>query len=171
MKELIIRDIKFEDIPKVVDIQINGWKNAYIGIIDDDYLDSLHSEYNLRIQKMQNNYMDNGFIVAELDNQVVGFCRYIFDNSNSKEIVNADCEMSALYIEPALKRQGIGTALFKYVMNKFKKQNKSHMILWCFKDNKASIAFYKKMGGTIIKERPVKKGNKEYQEVCFLYNI
>ena len=30
MKNIIIRDIKRQDILEVVDIQINGWKIAYI---------------------------------------------------------------------------------------------------------------------------------------------
>ena len=38
MENLIIRNVKKEDIPKIVDIQINGWKTAYRGIIDDEYL-------------------------------------------------------------------------------------------------------------------------------------
>ena len=37
--DIIIRNIKFDDIPNVVDIQINGWLSAYRGIIDDNYLE------------------------------------------------------------------------------------------------------------------------------------
>ena len=34
MENIIIRDIKKQDIPKVVDIHIDGWKTAYKGIIE-----------------------------------------------------------------------------------------------------------------------------------------
>ena len=42
MDNLMIRDITIDDIPSVVDIQMNGWKEAYRGIIDDDILDSMN---------------------------------------------------------------------------------------------------------------------------------
>ncbi len=171
MENLIIRNVKKEDIPKIVDIQINGWKTAYRGIIDDEYLENLDSEYDLKVKKMQKNYMNNGFVVVELNNQVVAFCRYIYDNSNSPEIIDADCELSVLYVESNLKNKGIGTALFKYVINEFKKQNKTCMVIWCLKDNVIGNRFYTKMGGTIVSEKAITKGNKEYKEVCFLYNI
>lgn len=35
MDNLIIRNVKVDDIPAVVDINITGWQAAYQGIIDD----------------------------------------------------------------------------------------------------------------------------------------
>lgn len=171
MKNVIIRRVKKEDIPSIVDIKIKGWQDAYKRIIDDEYLNNLSNEYDSRIKKMEKTYMNNGFIIAELDNQIVGFCSYIFDNSFSPEIANADCELSALYVKPELKSNGIGTLLFEYVTNEFKKQNKQIMVLWCLKENEPSKKFYTKMGGKIIKEKIITIGNKEYIEVCFAYDI
>ena len=168
MENVIIRNVKKEDISKVVDIQINGWKTAYKGIIEDKYLDTMSKEE--KIKKREKDYDKTGFIVAELNNEIVGFCRYTF-NSNTPEIQEADCELLALYVKPDLKHQGIGTKLFQHVQNEFLKEDKSKMILWCLKDNEPSKGFYKKMGGTIISERPIKIGEKDYQEVCFKYNI
>lgn len=41
MENIIIRNIEEKDIPRVVDIQIDGWKTAYKGIIDDSILNSM----------------------------------------------------------------------------------------------------------------------------------
>lgn len=169
MENIIIRNIKKQDIPKVVDIQINGWKTAYRGIIEDKYLDTMNKEE--KIEKRQRDYILNGFIVAELNNDVVGFCRYIDNNSFSTEVKEADCELLALYVKSNLKYNGIGTKLFQYVKNEFIKKGKNKMILWCLKNNEPSKKFYTKMGGKIISERPIEIGNKLYQEVCFLYDI
>ena len=169
MENIIIRNIKKQDIPKVVDIQINGWKTAYKGIIEDKYLDTMNKEE--KIKKRQKDYMLNGFIIAELNDDVVGFCRYIDNNSSSTEVEDADCELLAIYVKSDLKYKGIGTKLFQYVRDEFIKKGKSKMILWCLKDNEASKKFYTKMGGTIICERPIAIGDKCYPEVCFLYNI
>ena len=41
MENIIIRNIKEEDLPNIVDIQISGWKTAYKGIIEDNFLNSM----------------------------------------------------------------------------------------------------------------------------------
>lgn len=168
-KNIIIRNIKKEDIPSVVDIQIKGWQTAYKGIIDDKILVSMNKEE--RIEKRNKDYKQNGFIVAELENKVVGFCRYIDSNKFTQEIPSIDCELLALYVQPDLKYNGIGTKLFQFVVNEFKCKNKTKMILWCLKDNEASKKFYKKMGGKIIKERLIEIEKRNYCEVGFVYNI
>ena len=169
MENIMIRNIEEKDIPSVVDIQIDGWKSAYKGIIDDNILKSMNR--NERIAKRKNDYKENGFIVAELNNQVVGFCRYIDSNKFTQDIPNIDCELLALYVKPKLKYNGIGTRLFQFVINDFKSKNKNKMILWCLKDNEPSKKFYTKMGGKISNERTIEIGEKEYLEVGFEYNI
>ncbi len=169
MKDIIIRNIEEKDIPSVVDIQIDGWKSAYNGIVDDNVLNSMNR--NERIEKRKNDYKENGFIVAELNNQVVGFCRYIDSNTFTQDISNIDCELLALYVKPDLKYNGIGTKLFQFVIHEFKSKNKTKMILWYLKDNEPSKKFYSKMGGEIIKQRTIKIDKKEYLKVGFEYNI
>lgn len=166
---IVIRQVKLKDIPSVVDIQIAGWKTAYKGIISDDFLKSMNKEE--KIEKRKKDYNKNGFIVAELKNEIVGFCRYIDNNTYSKELDYIDCEILALYVKPNLKYSGIGTKMFEYVKNEFKSKNKHSMILWCLKENEPSKKFYKKMGGKIIEEKEIELKGKKYGEVGFLYSI
>lgn len=169
MENVIITNIEEKDIPSIVDIKISGWKTAYKEIIDENVLNTL--DRNKMIEKRKKDYKENGFIVAKLDNQVVGFCRYIDSNKFSQDILDIDCELLTLYVKPNLKYNGIGTKLFQFVINDLKSKNKTKMILWCFKDNEPSKKFYTKMGGEIIKERTIEIGEKEYLEVGFRYNI
>ena len=147
---------------------MNGWKEAYRGIIDDNSLDSM--DRNRKIIKMEGNYKNGSFIVATFNNEIVGFCRYVDDDSFSKGW-DIDCEIVALYIKPELKYQGIGTKLFNYVVDEMKSKNKKKLIIWCLKDNYPSRKFYEKMGGVIIGEKDFVKDNKAYPEVGFLYNL
>lgn len=169
MENIVIRKVKEKDIPSVVDIQINGWKVAYKGIIDDNFLNSM--DRNERIEKRKKDYKENGFIVAELNNEIVGFCRYIDNNNFTQEIADIDCELLAIYVKPNLKYNGIGTKMFQCVIDEFKRKNKAKMILWCLKDNEPAKKFYTKMSGKMVKEREIEIGNKNYFEVGFLYNI
>ena len=169
MEDIIIRKIKKSDIPSAAEIQVNGWKTAYKGIVDSNFLDALSKEE--KIKKMENVYTKIGFVIAEIKGEVVGFCKYIDNNSYSPEIVKADCELIALYVKPELKYKGIGTKLVKYVKEEFREKGKRKMIIWCLKENKPSRKFYEKMGGTKIKEKPIIIGEKQYQEVCYEYDI
>ena len=45
------------------------------------------------------------------------------------------------------------------------------MIIWCFKENYQSRAFYEKMGGKLCGESSCIRGNKEYKEVGFIYDL
>lgn len=168
MKELIVRNVKYEDLRAVAEIAIRGWQTAYRGIVDDEYLDSLSIEENY--QKQIKDYKENGFIVAEQEGEVVGFCRYIVGNNYQDEYPEVDCELCALYVKPEEKRNGIGRALVEYVKNEFRRNNLNKMIIWCFKDNYPSRAFYEKMGGELCGETTCIRG-REYLEVGFIYNL
>lgn len=169
MDNIKIRDIKKEDIPQVVDIQISGWKTAYKGIIDDKYLENMNPEEKIKMR--QKDYTENRFIVAELNNEVVGFCRYTDNINKTPETPEADCELRAIYVKPELKHNGIGRKMFEYAVNEFKNLGKRKMVIWCLKDNESSKKFYEKMGGKIIKERLIHIGNTDYEEVAIEYDI
>lgn len=169
MENITIRNMKKDDIPAVVDIQISGWREAYKGIIDDEQLNAMDRAG--RIKKIEKSYLKYGFLVAEHQGEIVGFANYIDSNDFTPQTPDADCELSAIYAEPDLKRQGIGTALFEYVKENLACKNKHKMVLWCLKDNEPSKKFYEKMGGKIIGERLIKIGEKDYTEVCYSYNI
>jgi ribosomal protein S18 acetylase RimI-like enzyme len=165
---ITIRNISEEDIPQVVDIQVEGWRTAYKGIIDDVFLNSMDKEK--QIERRKNDYKQGNFIVAVVKNEIVGFCRYdeVVISPDGGEY---DSELMALYVKPELKHQGIGKSIFNYVANDLIDKGKTKMILWCLKENYSSRAFYEKMGGTIVGEHEIEIGDKTYQEVAFGYNL
>ena len=162
--DIIIRNVKKEDIPYVADIKIRGWQSAYRGIISDDYLDNMDRDKH--ISRMLSNYDSSGFIVAVVNDTVVGFCRYIFDCDSFYL-----GELSALYVIPDLKGMGIGSLLFNYVLNEFRKCGKHKMILWCLKDNYKSRKFYSNKGGNIIDEKSFDLNGFSYKDVCFEFDL
>ena len=57
MQNILIRNVKQEDLWSVSSIVVEGWKSAYRGIIDDEFLDSLKIEdnYNRRLKDYKEN--------------------------------------------------------------------------------------------------------------------
>ena len=45
------------------------------------------------------------------------------------------------------------------------------MIVWCIKENKKAINFYKKQGGVITETRKAKIGDKYYDEYGFFFDL
>ena len=165
-----IRNVEEKDIEDVVDIQITGWQSAYVGIIDQDFLDTM--DRTARIEKRKKTFKESPFIVAvDENNTIVGFARYTYDVA-SIEDTNYESELRALYVRPDLKKQGIGRTLFEYIKCDMIKHGKTKMILWCLKDNYPSRKFYEKMGGKIVdREKFEEFGGKKYPLIGFGYEL
>lgn len=163
-----IRQSVLHDIDAIAEIKVTGWQNAYRGIIDDKYLDSmLVSEQIDRIK----NYSSETVFVAEKDSEILAFCRfYDYDKPiyNDKEI---DCEIREIYVRPGIKRMGIGSKLFGHTLNYFKQKGKKKLYLGCFKENYSARKFYEKMGGISAAEEDVEVGGKYYPAVSYIYNL
>ena len=69
---IIIRTATTNEAEEIAKIKIEGWQTAYRGIIDDKFLDNM--DINEELEKRKNNIED--IIVAELNNEIVGFCLY-----------------------------------------------------------------------------------------------
>ncbi len=168
---MIIRRARIEDIPAITDIQIGGWLAAYRGMISDEDLEKMKASRAERIARHTNNIKTMTYIVAEKDGEIVGFSRYIDNNSFSPDF-DVDCELLALYVKPDCKRQGIGKALMNYVKDEFRKQGKKRMILWCLRDNYPSRAFYEAMGGKLAERgKDFDLDGHKYPEAGFIYEL
>ena len=159
--------MQYEDAEAVTDVLINTWKTAYRGIVSDDCLDNLDRESLTERRRKQ--YKD--YIVAVLDERVVGYCWYVNDNSFSKDTPEIDCEIVAIYVLPEYEGRGVGRKMFSYAAEDLRNQKRSKMVIWCLKENDSGRKFYEKMGGVIMGEHQTHIGNQDYDEVGFLFNI
>ena len=104
--------------------------------------------------------------VYEENNKIQGVIRI----GNSEELENTG-EIYVLYIDINKKRTGIGSKLFNYGRKELTKMGHNNIILWCAKENKGSIEFYKKMGGNITKERTIELDGNKILEVAIEYDL
>ena len=126
LDNLIIRNATINDIKQIATIKVNGWKSAYLDIIDNSYLESM--SINEQVDKYTNSYSLKNVFVAVLNNEVVGFCRvYDYDKSEFED-KKIDCEIREIYIRPDIKRMGIGSILFNYVLDYFRNRNKKNSL-------------------------------------------
>ena len=163
-----IRSTNKTDIKQIAAIKINGWKTAYLDIIDNEYLDSI--DIDKEVEKYSNYSLDNIF-VAELNNEIVGFCRVYDYDKSPYEDKNIDCEIREIYVEYDLKRKGIGSQIFNYVMKYFKNKGKNKLYIGVFEDNYKSRKFYEKMGGVLGDKTYLTINGKSYSVISYTYNL
>ena len=166
INKIKIRQAKIDDIEAISNIKVTGWQNAYRGIIDNEYLDNMNVEHVIRKNKA--NFNNKNFIVAEMNQTVVGFCGYSYNYENNTE---ADCELIGIYVKPELKRNGIGKKLIKYVINECKTIGKRKLILWCLRKKYLAREFYEAMGGIATSIRWMPIGEKKYEMISYLYEL
>jgi len=158
-----------EDAKSISDIRINGWKSAYRGIVEDEYLNNMDYEngYNRFYERLSNKKDNERIVVYEDENKnILGFA--VFVNLSDPEY---DCELQGLYIEPNNKGKGIGSQLMNYVISYFKNNNKKTMIVYCLKENHDSRKFYEKHNGILCGEEDKEIGGNILRVVGYKYNL
>ncbi|MDX6200035.1 MAG: hypothetical protein QOJ79_3186 [Actinomycetota bacterium] len=139
----VIRDARPSDARRFEEIRIAGWKSAYAGIFAADFLDDLAVEDERVTQReawLADLPQHHVMLVAELDGGVVGGA--ILTPSRDHDLPEA-AELLALYIDPDLRSNGIGTALMDAG---FARLPQPLHTLWTLEDNTAARRFYERHG-------------------------
>ena len=141
----MIRPMQKSDIPRVAEIVVFGWRSAYRGIVSDEHLfkerlvSTQIAKYEERMDNENSRYTyyvyDDGIIKAFLS---VGIC--------SDEDKPEAFELYAIYVEPCLKGQGLGTTLVKYGEKIAKERGFNEICIWTFEKNTLARVFYEKLG-------------------------
>ncbi len=159
---MIIRQAREEDVREVSEIIVEGWKTAYRGIIDGDFLDSLRVEdqYRRDISRYDR------YRVAADERGVLGIAwLQVMDGGE------ADCEIIALYVRASERGKGIGRALLRHAMDTFREAGRKRMIIWCLAGNAGAREFYEKTGGQAGRGGTHNWGGKAYDMVSYLYPL
>lgn len=147
---LNIRKALTKDAEAITKINITSWQKTYENIFPADFLNSLSDIESLNNnieRKKENIKKDNNYLVAELNNEIVGFCKI---GKSTKEKYKNYGEIIALYVKNEEVGKGIGKQLF-IKANKLLKETYENNIVSCIKEN-PSNNFYKKMGCSFLEE-------------------
>ncbi|MBR5178783.1 MAG: GNAT family N-acetyltransferase [Lachnospiraceae bacterium] len=160
--QIIIRKATSTDARQIAEIIVEDWKNAYKGIIDDDFLDSMDVEE--RHQRESQRYQL--YTVAAVENNILGLTW-----NEMTETDESDCEIIALYVRYNQRKSGIGKILFQNSVDVFRASGKKKMIIWCLKNNYEARKFYEKMGGKEYTTGTHKWGNRDYDMISYIYHL
>ncbi len=139
-----IREAFVEDAPAIARVTVDTWKTAYRGIINDNYLDNL--TYEEREEGWRGFPFNDSFIyVAEDENHnIIGFAAAGPERESHPTFKG---ELYAIYIYQEYQNQGIGSALFRSVAQKFIQSGINTLLLWVLSDSPYR-RFYERHGGS-----------------------
>jgi len=156
--KIIIREANESDYPEITKISIEVWRQAYNGIVDQSFLDTIDFDKWLkgRIQWLRepNRYA----IIALMNNAIVGFCEF----GVSEHLEYSQGEIYALYIRPQYQNQGIGVRLMKRAMRRLQDAGLTPYIIIALEKNTVAQKFYEKLGFHVIDKSSHKIGGVEY---------
>lgn len=118
----------------------------------DDISSIIKLEQELLGTTLGENYLNDAYTnpfnyiyVYELDNEIVGYISYTFD----EEIA----EMLNFCVDKSVQNKGIGTSLLNYSINEFESLKGASIILEVNSQNLNAIKLYKKFGFKQISKR------------------
>lgn len=166
----MIRIAKVTDSFDIATIIVEGWKSAYTGMIDEEYLKKMTVENRTRrvMRSILNQKEKSRYYIYQEEHETLGVIK--FGLAEEKDSIYT-AEVFILYIKPENKNRGIGTKLLTFAKEELKKQGHENMIIYCLKKNIASIKFYEKNGGKIVKERDLETDNLILREVGLEYKL
>lgn len=160
--KLNIRKAVATDAESIAMINISSWQKTYKDIFPSDFLNGLSDKKNLDnviIRMEENIKSNNSYLVAETNNQIVGFCKM---GPSTKENYKNCGEIMALYVKNETIKKGIGKQLFLEA-NKLLKEVYEYNVVSCIKEN-SSNEFYKKVGCKFLEECDFNLKNTIYKE-------
>jgi GNAT superfamily N-acetyltransferase len=135
--------MKLADTLRVAEIHVYGWRNAYRGIVSDDYLFNKMTvsksadrfENAVRDNTEESYVFDDGILKAFM---TIGSCR---DADKTESF-----ELWGIYVDPFMQRQGIGSQMISFCETKAIERGHKEICLWVFEKNENARAFYEKFG-------------------------
>jgi GNAT superfamily N-acetyltransferase len=146
-EELQIRDARPADAERIAEINADGWREAYVGMIEDERLASIDIEEWARTIRGNLDQLSEGSfsLVAERDGEIAG-SSFVVSPPRDEDLGPEFAELVAIYVDPGSWRQGIGTALLEAAQARAASSGCSEMSLWTLTENAPAQAFYERHG-------------------------
>jgi len=134
------------DLKVVGELYTKGWQRTYVGLVSQEYLDSMTCEKSTKRWKQYMNIENQGILVAVDDNDIpIGFTAYCLDEGIE------DCVLlDSLHVSPTSQSKGIGKKLI-YALGKLtKSKGYSKMSISVVIGNNRASDIYQHLGAKYV---------------------
>ncbi len=146
-----VREAGPDDAPSIARAHVNGWRQAYVGLVPQDVLDGLDVDERTALWRSiltGELTVDGGDppvdVVAEVDGSVVGFANVGFFRDEPDDETAG--ELWSMYVDPAHWGVGAGYALMERAMVELRRLGAARAHLWVLDGNDRAQRFYERQG-------------------------
>ncbi|MBT4791093.1 MAG: GNAT family N-acetyltransferase [Halobacteriovoraceae bacterium] len=170
MKNITIRAATIEDAAEIANVHINSWREAYKGLLPQDFLDKRPLYFKNRYELWKRVTADENqvtFVAQSNDNGVVGF----INGTNARDADFKDyCEVWSFYLLQDYHKQGIGYNLLYTYFLEHKVKGYSKAYLWVL-DKNPTIKFYERTGAKLGEQvKHVDIAGIKSKELCYVWD-
>jgi ribosomal protein S18 acetylase RimI-like enzyme len=166
---LIIRPAGLADVDGVARVHVQAWRESYGELVPPAALDARSVEQRAAQWRSTLGDPDRPTFVcvAENDGAVCGF------GSGGKILwtgLSTDSEVSSLYLLAAIKRRGVGRALFRRLLTELAGRSFASTGLWVLTGNAPARRFYEAMGGRTGETRIERRDEAVLDEIAYVWD-
>jgi RimJ/RimL family protein N-acetyltransferase len=165
--DILIREMKIEDIPDITALHILSWQSAYRGIVPDHFLNSLDIEERIERNK-QYFYTNDGitiYCIMAKEGPMIG--ELAIGKSRDNDIPQAG-EIIGIYLLPEYWGMGCGKKAMDFAVSTLRELGFSTILLWVFEDNIRAREFYEKYGFRIEGKKEEVTFGKQLTEIRYI---
>lgn len=162
-EDLVIRRARSLDSAALAQIQVDSWRESYVGIIPQRHLDNL--SYAAHERQWRKTFSSRGWaFLAVWQGQLVGLA----SGGRCRSVKGFDGEIYVLYLLRAYHDRGIGRALFDSAHLELARLGFADVIVRVLADNPAR-GFYEHLGGELVGEAFCMLGGVKLKEVAYAW--
>lgn len=152
--EVTIRAVEPGDALGLSRVQVDTWRDAYVGVLPDDtLLDLDEMRAAVRWTRIVGTLKPPEVVsVADLDGRIVGFCHGGLGRKAVAEVIDRDesvAEVYAMYVDPSFQSLGLGRALLADVARRLITHGFDSLVLTTLAKNRHGREFYERIGGAV----------------------
>jgi ribosomal protein S18 acetylase RimI-like enzyme len=146
MSDIVIREAVPQDAPGIARVHVITWRDAYRNHLPSDFLAGLSIEKRTEVWRrlLEEQAGQRTVFVAEIDHTIIGFS--MIGKSLDSDADEYTGELYALYIDPAYKRQGLGSMLLHIALEELRNRGYTNVTLWVPSKNIGARTFYERRG-------------------------
>ena len=143
---LEIRAARPEDAPAIAAVHFASSRDAYRGILPDDWLDALSLDAHEVFWRwtVESLNQDGAVWVAADSGRIIGFCTTA--RSDESDAAGDTAEVGWLYVAPNRAGEGVGSSLLAQAISSAADQGFGEATLWVYADNERARRFYESAG-------------------------
>jgi ribosomal protein S18 acetylase RimI-like enzyme len=166
MTNIRIEKVTLNDIEKLQEIGIQTFQETFSESNSEEnmknYLEEGFSKEKLTSELSNKN---SEFYFAKLDNEVIGYLKLNFGDSQTELKDNKSLEIERIYVPKEFHGKSVGQILYDKVIQVAKQKNAEYVWLGVWEENPRAISFYKKNGFVEFDKHIFRLGDDEQTDI------